>query len=745
MSNVVPFRPVERESSASLEVPGDSHHMVHFYEDENVLFEAVGRFIDSGLRAGESVIVVAMPRHRDGFLRRITSLDVYRAIAEGRLVLLDARETLSRLMVGGMPQRDRFRDALGDVLAQVAKQRPGARIRAYGEMVELLWCDGLRSAAIRLEELWNEAIDAHGLSLLCAYTMTNFFKNGRLDPQFGDVCRTHTQVIAPAGVPRSEIALDPLDEMRRLRERVESLETENGRLQEFVRAFGRFSAARVDTIEERFRLLVDSVRDYAIFMLDPEGVIVTWNTGAERIKGYAANEILGKHFSVFYPAEDVAAGECARKLAVASEAGRVEEEGWRLRKDGSRFWANVVITALHDPSGRLVGFAKVTRDLTERVSVEKERLQLARMEEAGRRKDEFLAIMGHELRNPLAPLVIVARMIRLRGGRVTEKEMGVLDRQLSQMTKIVADLLDASRAMRDKVDLSLQVMEIGEVLANAVDLASPLLGERRHELEVEVPSRGLTVNVDPDRMAQVFGNVLNNAAKYTPSGGKIRLRAARIERQIEVTIEDNGQGIAPQMLERIFDLFAQADQTLERANGGLGIGLAVARRVVREHRGQIFAQSDGPGRGSRFTVRLPHVTDARPPSPPSLSEPLLVHRVLVADDSRDSVEMMQTLLAHGGHEVHVAYDGPSAMSACASFKPDTVFLDIGLPGMNGYEVAKRIRRLPGGEKIQIVAVSGYARDEDRARAMESGFSHHLTKPVEINALTEILESHAAPK
>jgi PAS domain S-box-containing protein len=596
MSNVVPFRSVARDPSAPLlEVPGDSHHLVHFYEDETVLFDAVARFLDVGLRAGESVVVIATASHRDGFLERLASLDTYRAIAEGRLVLLDARETLLRFMADGMPQRERFHDLLRDVLAQVAKQRPGARIRAYGEMVELLWSDGLRSAAIRLEALWNEAIDAHAMCLLCAYTMTNFFQNGRLDPQFGEVCRTHTQVIAPAGVPRSETSVEPLDDVRRLRERAESLEAENRRLHEFVRVFGKFSAARLDTVEERFRLLVESVRDYAIFMLDPQGVIVTWNSGAERIKGYAANEIIGKHFSVFYPADDVDAGKCEQKLALASQSGRVEDEGWRLRKDGSRFWANTVITALRDPAGRLIGFAKVARDLTERVSAENERLQLARIEEAARRKDEFLAIMGHELRNPLAPLVIVARMIRLRGGRATEKEMGVLDRQLSQMTKIVADLLDASRAMRDKVDLSLQAMEIGEVLANAIDLASPLLEERHHELDVEVPSRGLTVNVDPDRMAQVFGNVLNNAAKYTPSRGRIQLRAARFGQQIEVTVQDNGQGIPPQMLERIFDLFAQADQTPNgrtevSASGSLSPDASSASTTARSSR-----RATGPG------------------------------------------------------------------------------------------------------------------------------------------------------
>jgi CheY-like chemotaxis protein len=318
--------------------------------------------------------------------------------------------------------------------------------------------------------------------------------------------------------------------------------------------------------------------------------------------------------------------------------------------------------------------------------------------------------------------------------------MGILDRQLRQMTTIVSDLLDASRAMRDKIELSLQVMEIGAVLADAFDLAAPLIEARHHELVIEVPDRGLLVNADPARMAQVFGNVLNNAAKYTPLGGTIRVHATRRGDHIEVIVADNGQGIAPPMRDRIFDLFTQGDQGLEREGGGLGIGLAIARNLVREHRGEILAESDGVGRGSRFTSRLPQavvrprVVETEPKTPTGR------RRILIADDNRDSVELMQELLEHSGHDVRVAFDGPGALEVCAQFKPDTVFLDIGLPGLDGYEVVKRIRKIPSCEKIKVVAITGYARKEDRARALESGFTDHVAKPIDLDCFSRLLEA-----
>ncbi len=500
---------------------------------------------------------------------------------------------------------------------------------------------------------------------------------------------------------------------------------------------------------QAFRLLVESVKDHAILMLDPDGNVTTWNPGAERIEGYSASEIVGKHFSVFYPPDDAAAGRCQRELRVAESEGRFEEEGRLVRKDGSRFWANIVITALHDDAGTLVGFAQVTHDLTERVRVDQERLQLLRAEAAERSKDEFLAVMGHELRNPLAPMLTALHLIKLRGARNCEKEIAVLDRQLRHMIRLVDDLLDVSRAMRDKLQLTPKVIEIGEVLANAVDVASSLIEEKRHRLLIDVPSSGLLVDVDPERMAQVFGNLLNNAAKYTDKGGTIRVRACAREDEdrVEVIIEDTGIGIAPQLMPRLFDLFVQGSQGIERHLGGLGIGLAVARRLVGGHGGEISAESEGPGRGSRFTVRLPrgHGLNAERPMdspPPSRKRSKVRRRVLLVDDNQDAVETMGFLLGELGHETRFALDGPEALQIVQEFKPDIVFLDIGLPGIDGFEVARRMREMPQCSEIPIIALSGYARDSDRQRALQAGFTGHLAKPVNLERIEGLVEMGA---
>jgi len=273
--------------------------------------------------------------------------------------------------------------------------------------------------------------------------------------------------------------------------------------------------------------------------------VTTWNAGAERIKGYAASEIIGQHFSKFYPREDVESGKCERELEEASRVGRFEDEGWRVRRDGSRLWANVIITALRDQQGVPVGFAKVTRDLTERKAAEEERVRLAEAREAERRNQEFLAVMGHEMRNPLAPMVTAVHRIRLRGGRNCEAEIAVLGRQLGHMKRLVDDVLDASRFLRDDMRLNRQVTEIGDVLANAVDVVASVLEEKRHKLEIDIPKSDLLVEVDAARMVQVFGNILNNAAKYTKDGGVVALSAVASTDWVTVTVPDPRRGRQP--------------------------------------------------------------------------------------------------------------------------------------------------------------------------------------------------------
>src|SRR5690349_20207161 len=299
---------------------------------------------------------------------------------------------------------------------------------------------------------------------------------------------------------------------------------------------------------ELFRLLVANVRDYAIFMLDPTGRVATWNIGAERIKRYRADDIIGRHFSVFYPEDDVRAGKCEMELEVATREGRFEDEGWRIRSDGTRFWANVVITAIRDAAGTLVGFAKVTRDLTERKHSEDERAARLAAEQANRIKDEFLAVLGHELRNPLAPIVTALQIMALRDGEASAKERAIIERQAQHLVRLVDDLLDVSRITRGKIELKIERVELADVVARAIEMTSPVLEHRQHHLDVHVPSRGFAVDGDPDRLAQVVSNLLTNAAKYTERGGRITVSTERRGDEIAVRVKDTGIGIAPEML-----------------------------------------------------------------------------------------------------------------------------------------------------------------------------------------------------
>jgi PAS domain S-box-containing protein len=768
--------------------------------------------------------------------------------------------------------------------------------------------------------------------------------------------------------------------------------------------------------EERFRLLVDGTTDYAIFKLDPSGHVVSWNTGGERIKGYRADEIIGQHFSRFYSSEDVQAGKPERELQVAATEGRYEDEGWRLRKDGSRFWSNVVITALRDQSGSLRGFSKITRDITERKQAEenarrlleeaaarraaeehaaaiweeRERLrvtlqsigdgviatdaeervtllnpvaealtgwesveatgkplssvliiineqtrqpvenpvskalregrivglanhtvlaakdgterpiddsaapirdqngrtigavmvfrdvterrrvdkalrqsaahlrivtesmaapvthcgrdlkykwaskpyadwinrspeeivdrpiidiigkeaferlrprfeqvlsgQTVRYEEAvefegigrrwinsvytptldtagvpdgwvavvidvteqkrneealkdaDRRKDEFLATLAHELRNPLAPVRNAVELLRQAGDdpTVMEETNRIMERQISHMVRLIDDLMDISRVTSGKLQLRKEQVELAAAVQSALEEVRPLIEASGHEFTVRLPEEPVVLNADPTRLAQVFSNLLNNAAKYTENGGHIWLTAERRDGEVVVSVRDTGIGIDAAHLPRIFEMFSQAASALERSEGGLGIGLALVRGLVELHDGRIEACSNGPGMGSEFVVRLPvlesriEASAERPADGQVKNQSGLKRRILVVDDNADSATSLALLLRRMGHEIETAYDGLEAVQAAAAFRPQVILLDIGLPKMNGYEAAKRIREQPWQEKVAIIALTGWAQEKDKQRAYDAGIDHHLTKPVEYATLEKLL-------
>ncbi len=768
--------------------------------------------------------------------------------------------------------------------------------------------------------------------------------------------------------------------------------------------------------DERFRLLVDGTKDHAIFMLDPNGRIASWNTGAERINQYRTDEIIGQHFSRLYSADDVQAGKPERELQVAATEGRYEEEGWRLRKDGSRFWSNVVITALRDQNGNLRGFSKITRDMTERKQAEenarrlleeaaarrvaeehaaaiweeRERLRVTlnsigdgviatdaegrvtllnpvaealtgwesakatgqplpnvftiineqtrqpvenpvskalredrivglanhtvlaakdgterpiddsaapirdqngrtigvvmvfrdvterrrvdialrqsaahlrivtesmaapvthcgrdfkykwaskpyadwinrspdeivdrpiidiigkeaferlrprfeqvlsgqtvryedaiefagigrrwinsvytptldtagtpdgwvavvidvserkRMEEslkeADRRKDEFLATLAHELRNPLAPVRNAVELLRQAGDdpTVMKEARNIMERQLGHMVRLIDDLLDISRVTSGKLQLRKERVDLAAAVQSAVEETRPLIEASGHELTVTLPQEPVILNADLTRLAQVFSNLLNNSAKYTERGGRIWLTVERTDGEVVVSVRDTGIGIDAAHLPRLFQMFSQASSALERSEGGLGIGLALVRGLVELHGGTIEARSGGPGMGSEFIVRLP-VLDARIPRPPEGSgdgqekaRSGLKRRILVVDDNADSATSLALLLRRMGHEIQTAHDGLEAVLAAAAFRPQVILLDIGLPKMNGYEVAKRIREQPSQDRVAIIALTGWGQERDKQRAYDAGIDHHLTKPVEYATLEKLL-------
>jgi len=674
------------------------------------------------------------------------------------------------------------------------------------------------------------------------------------------------------------------------RRRLELLQRDQqGELERQVRE----RTADLERSREVFRLLIEGGRDYAIYMLDPDGRVVSWNPGAEAIKGYREDEIIGQHFSRFYLPEDVRDRKPERELEAARRTGKYSEEDWRVRKDGTRFWASVLITALFDPGGTLRGFSKVTRDRTEqkeaedqarRLSAERaareqsertaelvqgqreqlrvtlesigdaviatdlrghitllngvaqrltgwsgpeavgkplaavfiirnehsglpvenpvvrvlregktvglanhtvlvardgstvpiddsaapildregqvagvvmvfrevtERRRLeselqARLEElaeAERKKDEFLAILAHELRNPLAPLRNAVLLLQRSENPVANREvLALMERQLVHLIRLVSDLLDVSRISRGALALRRKPVELAAVVASALETSRPLIERRGHQLSVTLPADPLWVDADLIRMSQVLVNLLNNAAKYTESGGLIRLTVTREGSDAVVSVADTGIGIRPELLPAIFEMFTQVDRSLERSQGGLGIGLSLAKRLVHLHGGSIEARSEGPGRGSEFVVRLPvrlaGAGTGGPEERPAVR--VAARRVLIVDDNQDAATSLARVLELAGHQTRIAFDGFQGLEAAEAFLPDVVILDIGLPRLNGYETCRRMKARPWGRGAVFIALTGWGQDEDKRKSTEAGFGFHLVKPVEPVELDNLL-------
>jgi PAS domain S-box-containing protein len=499
---------------------------------------------------------------------------------------------------------------------------------------------------------------------------------------------------------------------------------------------------------ERFRTMLTSIGD-AVVVTDAQGRITLLNPVAQALTGWSA-EALGQPLeAVFHIVHETTRKTVENPVSQVIRLGAIvglANHTVLIAKDGTELAIDDSGAPIRDARGRIVGVVLVFRDITQRRGSERA------LEDADRRKDEFLAMLAHELRNPLAPIRNAAHTLALLGtgdDRVRWVS-GVVERQVGLMTRLVDDLLDVSRITSGKITLQRTTVSVREVLAQSVETARPLAESRGQALEVDVPEDAGWVDGDPARLAQAVGNLLDNAIKYTDDGGRIWLRARVEADEVVIVVEDSGVGVDPELLPHVFDLFIQADRSLERKQGGLGLGLTLVRRLVEMHGGRVEAASAGPGFGSAFTIRLPclaaeEVVEAAPAAEPAEGARPAgpARRILVVDDHQDSTDSLALFLRLRGHEVRTAQDGPTALDEIERYRPEVVFLDLGLPGMSGYDVARRVRMRTDLGPLQLVALTGYGTDGDRQKTRDAGFDVHLAKPVDPRAVDALLASPSA--
>ncbi len=499
---------------------------------------------------------------------------------------------------------------------------------------------------------------------------------------------------------------------------------------------------------EWWRVTLGSVAD-AVIVTDTQAQIVFMNAVAQALTGWPQNEAIGRAVETIFnvvnensytPVPNRVHQVLRRGVAVNLASNTV-----LIAKDQTERHIDDIAAPILEDKGTMLGVILVFRDITERKRMENEtKRQAEALQEADRRKDEFLALLAHELRNPLAPIQNAVQIMHFC--RIEDTQLlwarDMVERQVRLMARLVDDLLDVSRITRGKIQLKEEQVNLEAVVIRAVETSRPLIEERRHELTVCLPSEPVRLRADPTRLEQILVNLLNNAAKYTEHHGHVWLTIRQQGDEVEIRVKDNGIGIRREMLACIFDPFVQAERALTRSQGGLGIGLTLVRRLVETHGGSIVASSAGPNRGSVFIVRLPAPADTaesevEEDGSQSL-EPSPVRRILVVDDNKDAAESLAILLRTEGHEVFVASDGPTALEAAPDFRPDVVISDIGMPGMDGYELGRRLKALPGMEEVVLVALTGWGQESDRRHSREAGFDQHLAKPVKFDLLTKVL-------
>ena len=612
----------------------DTDHFVQFYEADGFLLNSLSGFIGTAINSGDAAIVLATKEHREGLdeLLRSNGLDVANARACGRYVSLDAAETLSKFMVDGAPNPGAFHELMSGVIGSVTDGR--SRVRAFGEMVALLWAEGNYDGAIRLEELWNDLQKAHSFSLFCAYPMHGLGGEKFIEPHSG-VCTVHSRVI-PAE-----------------------------------------SYAHLDDQDARLRVIAQLQQK-------------------------------------------------AASLEAEVKERRQAEERLRLA---------------------LVG----------------EQMARAEAETANRMKDEFLATVSHELRTPLNAIIGWSHL--LRGGSLDKttasRAMETIDRNAKAQAQLIEDILDVSRMITGKLRLNNEPVDIASVINAAIDSVQLAVDSKDLELEVTLdPSARHTLG-DSSRLQQVVWNLLANAIKFTPSGGRIEVKVERDGHHLKIRVSDSGQGIQADFLPFIFERFRQADGTTTRQHGGLGLGLAIVRHLVELHGGTIRAESAGEEKGSTFIIKLPLApkpqrnrepggataslqpkkdSDGNFNSQPALDEV----RVLLVDDDPDTLQMLSVMLVESKANVQTAASVSEALDVLEWYKPDVVVSDLAMPGEDGYSLIGKIRAAVNGNQIPMVALTSYVRVEDRTRALSAGFNMFVPKPVQLNELITAIANLVEP-
>jgi PAS domain S-box-containing protein len=516
------------------------------------------------------------------------------------------------------------------------------------------------------------------------------------------------------------------------------------------------SSSNFEFLPQELATLLDAIQDYAIFGMSPDGVIRSWNTGAAATMGYSADEIVGKHFSIFYGPEDIESRKPQRELETAAREGRIEDEGWRIRKDGTRFWANTVITAVYDAEGGIRGFAKVTRDMTERKHAEEMQRALLEQREArllaeaerqraeasyrvaqesNRAKDEFLMTLSHELRTPLTSILGWARMLSSMDPNDPSfrDALGAISRSAQLQARLIDDVLDVSRIVSGKLRLSVEEISLSRLLSESVEAVRPSADAKGISLTTTLASRLGVIVADATRLQQVVWNLLTNAVKFTPKGGSVELSARRTSSHVQIMVTDSGEGIEPSFVPHVFEPFRQAENPSTRVHGGLGLGLSIVRYLAEAHGGTVSAASAGRGKGATFTVTLPigaltsherSTTNAATPDLPIAAQ-LDGVRILLIDDDVEGRQLVKAVLTQAGASVTAAGSAQSALDAFATSRPDLVITDIAMPFMDGYALARRIREQAPDQKI--VALTAFPAGSG---ARDTAFERYLIKPVE---------------